>query len=352
MTAADLREYRSPNRRHDRRVFYKYVTAEVAKIILTTRRLRWSSPLLFNDPFDVTQELRLDFGQAEINAVLTERWASLLEHEVPDISFEDPKLNLKVRLIRESPPEARRAVAEELRQIAQPTDRIPGHQIARTCEQCKRGRGWPQPYGRASGRDRQENRDQIESRTASSSEGGERVKLALKMEVKNMSTVTATPTSGTAPAAPMSKLEMTEVIMAAKFAKGASWADISAAAAMSEIFVVSACLGQNTLPAEAAAKVADYLGLGNRTKDVEIALQLPPKKAQEAETVSKDPLIYRFHEITYIYGDTIKEIIHEKFGDGIMSAIDFDLKIDKVEHPKGDRVKVTMTGKFLPYNQW
>lgn len=167
-----------------------------------------------------------------------------------------------------------------------------------------------------------------------------------------MSTVTATPTSGTAPAAPMSKLEMTEVIMAAKFAKGASWADISAAAAMSEIFVVSACLGQNTLPAEAAAKVADYLGLGNRTKDVEIALQLPPKKAQEAEAVSKDPLIYRFHEITYIYGDTIKEIIHEKFGDGIMSAIDFDLKIDKVEHPKGDRVKVTMTGKFLPYNQW
>ncbi len=155
MTAADLREYRSPNRRHDRRVFYKYVTAEVAKIILTTRRLRWSSPLLFNDPFDVTQELRLDFGQAEINAVLTERWASLLEHEVPDISFEDPKLNLKVRLIRESPPEARRAVAEELRQIAQPPDRIPGHQIARTCEQCKRGRGWPQPYGRASGRDRQ-----------------------------------------------------------------------------------------------------------------------------------------------------------------------------------------------------
>ena len=79
MTAADLREYRSPNRRHDRRVLYKYVTAEVAKIILTTRRLRWSSPLLFNDPFDVTQELRLDFGQAEINAVLTERWASLLE---------------------------------------------------------------------------------------------------------------------------------------------------------------------------------------------------------------------------------------------------------------------------------
>ena len=167
-----------------------------------------------------------------------------------------------------------------------------------------------------------------------------------------MSTVSTLPAAADAPAALMSKLEMTEIIMAAKFGKGASWEDISEAAGMSPVFVVSACLGQNTLPAEAAAKVAEYLGLGNRARDVEIALQLPPKKAQEAEMVSKDPLIYRFHEITYVYGDTIKELIHEKFGDGIMSAIDFDLSIEKVEHPKGDRVKVTMTGKFLPYNQW
>lgn len=156
----------------------------------------------------------------------------------------------------------------------------------------------------------------------------------------------------TAPAPLMSKLEMTELVMAAKFAKQTSWAEISKAAGMSDVFVVSACLGQNTLPAEAAAKVAAFLGLGNRTKDVEIALQLPPKKGQEAETVSKDPLIYRFFEITYVYGDTIKELIHEEFGDGIMSAIDFDLKIDRIPNPKGDRVQVTMTGKFLPYNQW
>ena len=150
----------------------------------------------------------------------------------------------------------------------------------------------------------------------------------------------------------MSKIEMTEAIMEAKFAKKANWADISRAVGMSEIFVVSACLGQNTLPAEAAAKLIGYLDLGNRAKDVEIAIQRPPKKAQEAETVSKDPLIYRFHEITYVYGDAIKEMIHEKFGDGIMSAIDFDLTVEKVEHPKGDRVKVTMSGKFLPYNRW
>ncbi len=155
-----------------------------------------------------------------------------------------------------------------------------------------------------------------------------------------------------APVALMSKVEMTELIMASKFIQKKSWKEISAAAGMSEVFVVSACLGQNALPAEAAAKVAGFLDLGNRTKDVEIALQLPPKKGQEAETVSKDPLIYRFHEIIYVYGDTIKELIHEEFGDGIMSAIDFDLKIDREENPKGDRVKVSMTGKFLKYNQW
>ncbi len=150
----------------------------------------------------------------------------------------------------------------------------------------------------------------------------------------------------------MSKLEMTELVMTAKFTKGLSWAEISKAAGLSDVFVVSACLGQNSLPAEAAAKVAAFLDLGNRTRDVEIALQLPPKKGQDAETVSKDPLIYRFFEIIYVYGDTIKELIHEEFGDGIMSAIDFDLAVERDANPKGDRVKVSMTGKFLKYNQW
>jgi cyanate lyase len=146
--------------------------------------------------------------------------------------------------------------------------------------------------------------------------------------------------------------EMVEAIVEAKYAKGTTWEDIAKAAGMSEIFVVSACLGQNTLPAEAAGKVVKFLDLGNRATDVEIALQRPPKKAQAAETVSKDPLIYRFHEITYVYGDSIKEMIHEKFGDGIMSAIDFDLHVDRIPDPKGDRVQVTMSGKFLPYKQW
>jgi cyanate lyase len=150
----------------------------------------------------------------------------------------------------------------------------------------------------------------------------------------------------------MKKEEMVEAIIEAKHAKGTSWEEISKAAGMSDIFVISACLGQNTLPAAAAGKVAKFLDLGNRAKEVELALQRPPKKAQEAETVSKDPLIYRFHEITYVYGDAIKEMIHEKFGDGIMSAIDFDLYVERISDPKGDRVKVSMSGKFLPYKQW
>ncbi|MCG8558521.1 MAG: cyanase [Hyphomicrobiales bacterium] len=165
-----------------------------------------------------------------------------------------------------------------------------------------------------------------------------------------MATLTAVPAAGGTPE-PMliGKVEMTEAIMAAKFAKETTWAEIAEAVGMSEVFVTSACLGQNSLSKEAAAKLAAFLGLAPA---VETALTICPLKAQDLELVSKDPLIYRFFEINYVYGNTIKEIIHEKFGDGIMSAIDFDMHIEKVEHPKGDRVKVTMTGKFLPYNKW
>jgi cyanate lyase len=150
----------------------------------------------------------------------------------------------------------------------------------------------------------------------------------------------------------LNKLEMTEAIIEAKIKKGTTWVEIAKAVGLSDIFVTSVCLGQNTFTAEQAGKLTGFLDFGNMKQDVEIALQQPPLKAQDLESVAKDPLIYRFFEIAYVYGDTIKAIIHEKFGDGIMSAIDFDMAIDKVPHPKGDRVKVTMTGKFLPYNRW
>jgi len=147
----------------------------------------------------------------------------------------------------------------------------------------------------------------------------------------------------------MNKIEMTEAIFAAKAAKECSWADISEAVGLSDVFISSVSLGQNSLAPADAAKLAAYLGL---SPEVEKELTICPTKAMDTDAVAKDPLIYRFFEIAYVYGGAIKEVIHEKFGDGIMSAIDFTCDIEKQEDPKGDRVVVTMNGKFLPYKKW
>ena len=108
-------------------------------------------------------------------------------------------------------------------------------------------------------------------------------------------------------------------------------------------------LGQATMSAEEAQKVVGVLGLG---PDVAAALQVYPMKGSLDADVPVDPLIYRFHEITQVYGTTLKALIQEMFGDGIMSAIDFTMDVAKQEDPKGDRVVVTMNGKFLPYKKW
>ncbi|PQJ30156.1 cyanase [Rubritalea profundi] len=147
----------------------------------------------------------------------------------------------------------------------------------------------------------------------------------------------------------MTKLEMTEAIITAKLEKGTTWEAVGKAIGLSDIFTASACLGQNSLSKEDATKLAKLLDLGN---DVVTALTVCPMKGLDTDLVSKDPLIYRFYEIAYVYGGAIKECIHEKFGDGIMSAIDFTCDIEKQEDPKGDRVVVTMNGKFLPYKKW
>lgn len=147
----------------------------------------------------------------------------------------------------------------------------------------------------------------------------------------------------------MTKLEMTEAIIVAKKSKGVSWGDIAAAVGLSDVFTTSVVLGENSLVQEDAAKLTAFLDLGD---DVTTALTEFPMKAMDIDLVAKDPLIYRFYEIAYVYGGAIKEVIHEKFGDGIMSAIDFTMDIEKEEDPKGDRVVVTMNGKFLPYKKW
>ena len=146
----------------------------------------------------------------------------------------------------------------------------------------------------------------------------------------------------------MNKIEMREAILAAKKESGLAWEAIAAAAGLAPEYVVSACLGMNHLEKENADPLVSALDLGD---EVSVALQEFPNKKWD-QMVPTDPVIYRWYEIVGVYGETIKELIHEKFGDGIMSAIDFTMNIDKEENPAGDRVVVTLNGKFLPYKSW
>jgi cyanate lyase len=147
----------------------------------------------------------------------------------------------------------------------------------------------------------------------------------------------------------MTRTEATDQILTAKKQKGLTFEAIAKTVGRHKVWVTAALHGQATMSAEEAQKATAVLGLG---PEVAAALQEIPSKGSVGQTVPVDPLIYRFHEITQVYGTTIKAIIHEMFGDGIMSAIDFDMDIARKEDPKGDRVVVTMTGKFLPYKKW
>lgn len=147
----------------------------------------------------------------------------------------------------------------------------------------------------------------------------------------------------------MTKADMITAILAAKKSRGLTWAAIARAAGLSEVFTTSACLGENALGADEAGRVATALDLG---PDIAVALTEYAEKGEAAPTVPKEPLAYRFQEIIYVYGRTMKELIEEKFGPGIMSAIDFTMDIERVADPKGDRVKITMNGKFLGYKKW
>ena len=147
----------------------------------------------------------------------------------------------------------------------------------------------------------------------------------------------------------MTRNEATQKVLAAKREKGLTFEAIAKAVGRHKVWVTSALLGQATMSAEEAQKTTELLGLGTRVAQ---ALQQFPTKGSLEADVPVDPLIYRFHEITQVYGTTLKAIIHEMFGDGIMSAIDFELDVRRQEDPKGDRVVVTMNGKFLPYRKW
>jgi len=146
----------------------------------------------------------------------------------------------------------------------------------------------------------------------------------------------------------MKKIDMSETIILAKKKSNLSWEDIADKVGLHPVFLTSACLGMNSLKEEHAKKLCDLLGLDS---EVATALQEFPNKKWE-QTVPTDPLIYRLYEIVGVYGETLREIVGEKFGDGIMSAIDFSMDVDKEKNPAGDRVVITMNGKFLPYKSW
>ena len=147
----------------------------------------------------------------------------------------------------------------------------------------------------------------------------------------------------------MSFPESTQLLLKAKKEKGLTFADIGNLLGLDEVWVASLFYGQSTATDEECDKLLTTLGLGTELKEI---LTTPPVKGSLDPVIPTDPLIYRFYEIMQVYGMPMKDVIQEKFGDGIMSAIDFTINVDKVEDPKGDRVKVSMCGKFLPYKKW
>ncbi|MCU0940091.1 MAG: cyanase [Burkholderiaceae bacterium] len=147
----------------------------------------------------------------------------------------------------------------------------------------------------------------------------------------------------------MDRNDVTEMIVAAKIKKGIKWADVAGKIGLSKEWVTAGCLGQMTFTEEQAKKIGKIFGL---PADAVQLLQVVPYKGSLPTAVPTDPLIYRFYELVNVYGTTFKELIHEEFGDGIMSAIDFRMDMTREPDPKGDRVKIVMSGKFLPYKTY
>lgn len=147
----------------------------------------------------------------------------------------------------------------------------------------------------------------------------------------------------------MAIAEITSKLLAVKKEKGISFNELEQELGRDEVWIAAVIYRQASADESEAKKLVSLLGLPESLAE---ELTIPPVKGSLEPVIPTDPLIYRFYEIMQVYGMPIKEVIHEKFGDGIMSAIDFSLEVDKVEDPKGDRVQVTMCGKFLPYKKW
>ncbi len=149
----------------------------------------------------------------------------------------------------------------------------------------------------------------------------------------------------------ITRLELTEKIVAHKTMSGVKWAEVASAVGQSKEWTTAALMGQISLTREQAEAAGNALGV-NFTDEEMAILMTVPYRGSLPTAVPTDPLIYRLYEVVAVYGTTMKALIEEEFGDGIMSAIDFTMDITREENPAGDRVKVEMTGKFLPYKTY
>jgi len=146
-----------------------------------------------------------------------------------------------------------------------------------------------------------------------------------------------------------SREQVTQMIVATKARKGLKWAHVAESIGMSKEWTTAGCLGQMAFDKAQAETLGQLFELSD---EAVVWLQIAPYKGSLPTAVPSDPLIYRWYELVNVYGTTIKELIHEEFGDGIMSAIDFSMDIQRQSDPKGDRVNVVLSGKFLPYKSY
>lgn len=149
----------------------------------------------------------------------------------------------------------------------------------------------------------------------------------------------------------MTRAELTEKIVTHKIMKGIKWADVAEKVGLSKEWVTAALLGQMSMTKDQATAAANAMGLNLSEEEIAMLMTVPSRGSLES-AVPTDPLIYRLYELVSVYGTTFKALIEEEFGDGIMSAIDFEMDIDRKADPKGDRVVITLNGKFLPYKTY
>jgi cyanate lyase len=145
------------------------------------------------------------------------------------------------------------------------------------------------------------------------------------------------------------RAELSDLIVKARLQKGLKWSEVADAVGASKEWVTAGCLGQMTFDADQATALVTLLELPPEAVQL---LQTPPDRGSLTTSVPTDPLIYRFYELVSVYGTTFKELIQDEFGDGIMSAIDFEMEITRQKDPAGDRVNIVMSGKFLPYKRY